>query len=151
MSVKFTWERVNWGRVPWRLEAWRWNYRRLRDMDVGFNAQVLRWGQREGWGLQMTQQRRTIMPFSYWTQDIKGKSSLPPMMIILGTQISRVVRWHVCLFNYWWLIIPVDIFYSSLWFLHRAFSFSMLPILGLIMFLPSLEKGYLHVFMSLIT
>lgn len=52
----------------------------------------------------------------------------------------------VGLFNYLWLVISEDSFCSSSRFLSRALSLSKLPILRLIMFLPSPEKDYLHVF-----
>lgn len=69
-------------------------------MDMGLNTQVSRDGQCEGWGLQKIQQRRAIMAFSCWTQGVKGNSSWPPAMTVLGTQNFRAVRWHVCLFIY---------------------------------------------------
>lgn len=47
--------------------------------------------------------------------------------------------------------IPEEVSSSFLSFPSRAISFAKLLILGLIMFLYSLEKDYLHVFMSLIT
>lgn len=53
----------------------------------------------------------------------------------------------VGLFNYLWLVISEDSFCSSSRFLSRALSLSKLPILRLIMFLPSPEKDYLHVFL----